>query len=114
MNNYQKYWKEQCKSGEHYCNRVTDPGTCCPKGHNINAKECTCWIENETYIDADRKKYEMSERYHVTQFRRLMGILPKHTISLKTGKWAMCHLKNGGGPFEDDGICHFCKGLVWY
>jgi hypothetical protein len=109
------FWNANRKvsNGKHYCNHVADPGVCCPKGHNIHALECTCWVENETYEDAERVLQGIRERHAITNSRRLFGILPKHDISLN-GKWAMCHLKAGGGPFGDDGICCICKKLVWY
>lgn len=41
-------WKEWSESSEHYCNKVTDPSTCCPLAHGETDKRfCTCKVSPE-------------------------------------------------------------------
>jgi len=110
MSDYFQWWLKQRETGKHYCNQVVDPNACCPKAHGDNY--CTCWMENDTQVEAERVRIEHDLHFEHVKAMRLFGILPKH--ELVKDNYARCFLGHGAGPFKEDGICCVCKKKVWY
>lgn len=102
--NFTEYWLSQ---PGHYCNRIIDPGTCCPLGHSETDKRfCTCKVSPEMARAVRSFEHEL----YLESWRQYDKNLRKWI--LRNHKWIQanyisCRESRGSGPLKD-GKCCFC------